>query len=90
MDVMIDEEDPVPKITKRHLEEAMKFEHAGMCQITTSGSRRCSQPDNAAVPRLFGPHFRFPDQAGGGQGGSSAPGGGNANLANDDDDDLYS
>ena len=96
-----DEEDPVPEITKRHFEEAMKFARRWvirniMNNNDIAGFRSVSDNDikkyemfsqTLQQSRGFGTNFRFPD----GQGGN-APAGGPAqgNFNNDDDDDLYS
>ena len=98
-----DEEDPVPEITKRHFEEAMKFarryvQSLIVGEISFSHSLFRSVSDNdikkyemfsqtLQQARGFGNNFRFPDSAGG-----SAPsqGGQGGNFAQDDDDDLYS
>merc|ERR1711892_1327317 len=80
-----DEEDPVPEITKRHFEEAMKFARRSVSDNDIKKYEMFSQ--TLQQSRGFGTNFRFPD----GQGGN-APAGGPAqgNFNNDDDDDLYS
>merc|ERR1739838_799508 len=80
-----DEEDPVPEITKRHFEEAMKFARRSVSDNDIKKYEMFSQ--TLQQSRGFGTNFRFPD----GQGGN-APAGGSAggNFNNDDDDDLYS
>jgi len=80
-----DEEDPVPEITKRHFEEAMKFARRSVSDNDIKKYEMFSQ--TLQQSRGFGTNFRFPD----GQGGN-APAGGptQGNFNNDDDDDLYS
>merc|ERR1712123_470600 len=81
-----DEEDPVPEITKRHFEGAMKFARRSVSDNDIKKYEMFSQ--TLQQSRGFGTNFRLPD----GQGGGSAPAGGAAqgNFNNDDDDDLYS
>merc|ERR1712202_73602 len=80
-----DGDDPVPEITKRHFEEAMKFARRSVSDNDIKKYEMFSQ--TLQQSRGFGTNFRFPD----GQGGN-APAGGPAqgNFNNDDDDDLYS
>jgi len=80
-----DDDDPVPEITKRHFEEAMKFARRSVSDNDIKKYEMFSQ--TLQQSRGFGTNFRFPD----GQGGN-APAGGPAqgNFNNDDDDDLYS
>merc|ERR1712027_29927 len=82
-----DEDDPVPEITKRHFEEAMKFARRSVSDNDIKKYEMFSQTLQQA--RGFGNNFRFPD---GSSGGSGAPvsGGQGGNFNNDDDDDLYS
>merc|ERR1740131_770552 len=81
----MEEEDPVPEITKDHFEEAMKFARRSVSDNDIRKYEMFSQ--TLQQSRGFGNAFRFPDQAGGtgGQGGQ----GGNFG-ADGDDDDLYS
>merc|ERR1739838_1197272 len=80
-----DEEDPVPEITKRHFEEAMKFARRSVSDNDIKKYEMFSQ--TLQQSRGFGTNFRFPDGSTG-----PAPAGGSAggNFNNDDDDDLYS
>jgi len=78
-----DDDDPVPEITKRHFEEAMKFARRSVSDNDIKKYEMFSQ--TLQQSRGFGTNFRFPD-------GQSAPSGGagQGNFNNDDDDDLYS
>merc|ERR1712200_269073 len=78
-----DEDDPVPEITKRHFEEAMKFARRSVSDNDIKKYDMFSQTLKQA--RGFGNNFRFPDQAG----GTGAGGAASSNFANDDEDDLY-
>merc|ERR1712029_255140 len=79
-----DDDDPVPEITKRHFEEAMKFARRSVSDNDIKKYEMFSQTLQQA--RGFGNNFRFPD----GSSGSAPASGGQGNFANDDDDDLYS
>jgi transitional endoplasmic reticulum ATPase len=84
---MEEEEDPVPEVTKRHFEEAMKFARRS---VTDNDIRRYEMfAQTLQQSRGFG-NFRFPDgqnaQGGGAPAGGSGGGGGNFQ---DDEDDLY-
>merc|ERR1712098_452934 len=81
-----EDDDPVPEITKRHFEEAMKFARRSVSDNDIKKYEMFSQ--TLQQSRGFGTNFRFPD----GQGGGSAPAGGSGqgNFNQDDDDDLYS
>lgn len=79
----VDEEDPVPEITKAHFEESMKFARRSVSDNDIKKYQMFSQ--TLQQSRGFGTNFRFPDQAGGGQGGQPA----SSNFTNDDEDDLY-
>merc|ERR1712186_95393 len=80
-----DDDDPVPEITRRHFEEAMKFARRSVSNNDIKKYEMFSQTLQQA--RGFGNNFRFPDGSTG-----PAPTGGSAggNFNNDDDDDLYS
>lgn len=81
--MQMDEEDPVPEITRDHFEEAMKFARRSVSDNDIRKYEMFSQ--TLQQSRGFGSNFRFPDQAaqgGSGQGGNFGPDG--------DDDDLYS
>merc|ERR1711992_13582 len=80
-----EDDDPVPEITKRHFEEAMKFARRSVSDNDIKKYEMFSQTLQQA--RGFGNNFRFPD---GSSGGSAPAAGGQGNFANDDDDDLYS
>ena len=89
MDVDDDEEEdlvpPVPEITKRHFEEAMKFARRSVTDNVIKNYEMFSQ--TLQQSRGFGNNFRFPDGAGSTEGGGAGTAGGN--FENDDDDDLY-
>merc|ERR1712121_280662 len=77
-----DDEDPVPEITKRHFEEAMKFARRS---VSDNDIKKCEMfSQTLQQSRGFGTNFRFPDQ----QGGQSNPAS-SGNFANNDEDDLY-
>merc|ERR1712027_201901 len=82
-----DDEDPVPEITKRHFEEAMKFARRSVSDNDIKKYEMFSQTLQQA--RGFGNNFRFPDGSSGGSGAPASAGQG-GNFNNDDDDDLYS
>merc|ERR1712198_395531 len=79
-----EDDDPVPEITKRHFEEAMKFARRSVSDNDIKKYEMFSQTLQQA--RGFGNNFRFPDGQGGGSAGGQSQGG---NFNNDDDDDLY-
>merc|ERR1712213_183810 len=81
-----EDDDPVPEITKRHFEEAMKFARRSVSDNDIKKYEMFSQTLQQA--RGFGNNFRFPDGSSGGSGAPAA--GGQGNFNNDDDDDLYS
>merc|ERR1711877_72905 len=82
-----EDDDPVPEITKRHFEEAMKFARRSVSDNDIKKYEMFSQTLQQA--RGFGNNFRFPDGSSGGS-GAPASGGQGGNFNNDDDDDLYS
>merc|ERR1711973_955040 len=77
-----EDDDPVPEITKRHFEEAMKFARRSVSDNDIKKYEMFSQTLQQA--RGFGTNFRFPDQSGGSSNPASS-----GNFANDDEDDLY-
>merc|ERR1711973_119455 len=77
-----DDDDPVPEITKRHFEEAMKFARRSVSDNDIKKYEMFSQ--TLQQSRGFGTNFRFPDQSGGSSNPASS-----GNFANDDEDDLY-
>ncbi|CAG8528806.1 10299_t:CDS:2, partial [Acaulospora colombiana] len=87
------EYDPVPKITRAHFEEAMKFARRSVSDNDIRKYEMFAQ--NLQQSRGFGPNFKFPE---GGIGGSSADGQSgsamevsNSGFGRDTgDDDLYS
>merc|ERR1712227_617401 len=82
-----EDDDPVPEITKRHFEEAMKFARRSVSDNDIKKYEMFSQTLQQA--RGFGNNFRFPDGSSGGSGAPASGGQGNFNN-DDDDDDLYS
>merc|ERR1739837_34198 len=70
-----DDDDPVPEITKRHFEEAMKFARRSVSDNDIKKYEMFSQTLQQA--RGFGNNFRFPD---GSSGGSAPAAGGQGNL----------
>lgn len=84
----MEEEDPVPEITREFFEEAMKFARRSVSDNDIRKYEMFSQ--TLQQSRGFGTNFRFPDSAGG-QGGQGPSGGqGDHFGADGDDDDLYS
>ncbi|XP_037091679.1 transitional endoplasmic reticulum ATPase [Pollicipes pollicipes] len=89
MDMEMDEEDPVPEITRAHFEEAMKFARRSVSDNDIRKYEMFSQ--TLQQSRGFGQNFRFPSS----QGGSSQPQGGGAgqgsgaNFQDEGEDDLY-
>merc|ERR1711936_1341714 len=81
-----DEDDPVPEITKRHFEEAMKFARRSVSDNDIKKYEMFSQ--TLQQSRGFGTNLRFPDGSTGGN--APAGGSGQGNFNNDDEDDLYS
>merc|ERR1712227_1097487 len=83
----VDDEEPVPEITKRHFEEAMRFARRSVSDQDIRKYEMFSQ--TLQQSRGFGQNFRFPE--GGIDGGSSSnTGRGDSHFAQGDDDDLYS
>jgi transitional endoplasmic reticulum ATPase len=78
----MDEEDPVPDITRAHFEEAMKFARRSVSDNDIRKYEMFAQ--TLQQSRGFGNTFRFP--AGGGSQNPSDQ----QNQNNDNDDDLYS
>lgn len=80
----MDEDDPVPEITRVHFEEAMKFARRSVSDNDIRKYEMFAQ--TLQQSRGFGTNFRFPAGSGGsGQNPSDQPG---SNPPNDDDD-LY-
>lgn len=84
----MDEEDPVPEITRVHFEEAMKFARRSVSDNDIRKYEMFAQ--TLQQSRGFGNNFRFPSNAGGGGGNSQNPDQQNQPSNNDVDDDLYS
>lgn len=95
LDMEVEDEDPVPEITRSHVEEAMKFARRSVSDNDIRKYEMFAQ--TLQQSRGFGGNFRFPNQSGGGsqgggQGGGQGGSGGadDSNLYDDGDDDLYS
>lgn len=84
----MDEEDPVPEITRVHFEEAMKFARRSVSDNDIRKYEMFAQ--TLQQSRGFGTNFRFP--AGQGASGAAGTSGGDQPTFQDDaaDDDLYS
>lgn len=85
----MEEEDPVPEITRAHFEEAMKFARRSVSDNDIRKYEMFAQ--TLQQSRGFGSNFRFPSGQQPTQGG---PAGGGSNPApnnpsGNDDDDLY-
>ena len=80
-DVMEEDIDPVPEITKSHFEEAMRFARRSVSDADIRKYDMFSQ--KLQQERGFGSTFKFSDSAGGGSGQAAG------NDAAADDDDLY-
>lgn len=83
----MDDDDPVPEITRAHFEEAMKFARRSVSDNDIRKYEMFAQ--TLQQSRGFGSNFRFPSGAGSssqGPGGQSQP----PNHPGDNaDDDLY-
>lgn len=79
----MDEDDPVPEITRAHFEEAMKFARRSVSDNDIRKYEMFAQ--TLQQSRGFGTNFRFPA---GSQGGSAPNPSDQQNQPNDDDD-LY-
>lgn len=83
----LDEDDPVPEITRAHFEEAMRYARRSVSDNDIRKYEMFAQ--TLQQSRGFGTNFRFPTAAG----GPAAPGGtagDQANFQDDPEDDLYS
>lgn len=90
----MDEDDPVPEITRAHFEEAMKFARRSVSDNDIRKYEMFAQ--TLQQSRGFGGNFRFPTGgvAGAPPSSGSAPAGGNSGSGSNDrpadgDDDLY-
>lgn len=83
----MDEEDPVPNITRAHFEEAMKYARRSVSDNDIRKYEMFAQ--TLQQSRGFGNNFRFPSNAP--AGGSTNPAGGQPteSAGNNGDDDLY-
>lgn len=83
----MDEDDPVPEITRGHFEEAMRFARRSVSDNDIRKYEMFAQ--TLQQSRGFGTNFRFPTASG----GAAAPGGtagDQGNFQDDPEDDLYS
>lgn len=78
----MDEDDPVPEITRAHFEEAMKFARRSVSDNDIRKYEMFAQ--TLQQSRGFGNTFRFP--SGSSSGNADQP----SQPSNDVDDDLYS
>ncbi|KAI5642938.1 ATPase family associated with various cellular activities (AAA) domain-containing protein [Phthorimaea operculella] len=84
----MDEEDPVPEISRAHFEEAMKFARRSVSDNDIRKYEMFAQ--TLQQSRGFGTNFRFPT-SGGGTGGTGTSGGDQPTFQEEGgDDDLYS
>lgn len=83
----MDEEDPVPNITRAHFEEAMKFARRSVSDNDIRKYEMFAQ--TLQQSRGFGNNFRFPSNTP--AGGAQNPAGGQPteSAGNNGDDDLY-
>lgn len=80
----MDEDDPVPEITRAHFEEAMKYARRSVSDNDIRKYEMFAQ--TLQQSRGFGNNFRFPNQnQGSGQQNPSA----DNNQSQSNDDDLY-
>ncbi|KAI8823782.1 P-loop containing nucleoside triphosphate hydrolase protein [Fimicolochytrium jonesii] len=87
----VEEDDPVPEITRAHFEEAMKYARRSVSDNDIRKYEMFAQ--NLQQSQGFGGQFKFPEAAGStGAGAAGAGGAGNSAFAEDvgADDDLYS
>ena len=88
-DLMEEDVDEVPCITKAHFEEAMRFARRSVSDADIRKYQAFSQ--TLQQSRGFGSDFRFPDaQPGAGGAAPAAAAGFTQSAATADDDDLYS
>jgi len=84
----VEEEDPVPEITRRHFEEAMQTARRSVSDadlMKYSAFAQSLKRERSIMNAAHGGDgFRFPEQAGGGTAASAAA------AAEDDEEDLYS
>jgi transitional endoplasmic reticulum ATPase len=83
MDVDDDSEDPVPELTRRHFEEAMRDARRSVTDVEIRRYEAFAQQMKNAGP---GAYFKFPE---GGVDGGSGTGAGNGFGEGANDDDLY-
>jgi transitional endoplasmic reticulum ATPase len=81
----MDEDDPVPEITRAHFEEAMKYARRSVSDNDIRKYEMFAQ--TLQQSRGFGNNFRFPT---GSNSGTQNPGSGSQPPAAGNDDDLYS
>ncbi|XP_046838255.1 transitional endoplasmic reticulum ATPase TER94 [Vespa crabro] len=81
----MEEDDPVPEITRAHFEEAMRFARRSVSDNDIRKYEMFAQ--TLQQSRGFGTNFRFPQSA---AGGSQDTAQGDQTFQDDGDDDLYS
>ncbi|CAG5100779.1 Similar to TER94: Transitional endoplasmic reticulum ATPase TER94 (Drosophila melanogaster) [Cotesia congregata] len=81
----MDEDDPVPEITRAHFEEAMRFARRSVSDNDIRKYEMFAQ--TLQQSRGFGTNFRFPQNAAGGTQDTTQ---GDQTFQDDGDDDLYS
>jgi len=81
----MDEDDPVPEITRAHFEEAMRFARRSVSDNDIRKYEMFAQ--TLQQSRGFGTNFRFPQS---GAGGAQENTQGDQAFQDDGDDDLYS
>lgn len=84
----MDEEDPVPEITRAHFEEAMRFARRSVSDNDIRKYEMFAQ--TLQQSRGFGTNFRFPNQAGANPNAPGGTVGDQGNFQDDGEDDLYS
>lgn len=84
----MDEDDPVPEITRAHFEEAMRFARRSVSDNDIRKYEMFAQ--TLQQSRGFGTNFRFPNQAGASAGAPGGNVGDQGNFQDDGEDDLYS
>lgn len=83
----MDEDDPVPEITRAHFEEAMRFARRSVSDNDIRKYEMFAQ--TLQQSRGFGTNFRFPSGTGAAA-ASGGTGGDQGNFQDDPEDDLYS
>lgn len=84
----LDDDDPVPEITRAHFEEAMRFARRSVSDNDIRKYEMFAQ--TLQQSRGFGTNFRFPNQTGNASQPGAGTGGDQGNFQEDPEDDLYS